>query len=124
MKDTLRRWLGSVIVAAKGPFKTEITYEEPHDARQFFKPDNLTIDVHVGVECVRVIYQTTYTRWWVPDELCTVYEVQGHAPPEIAEGLDARLLEKVTYPLLCNKFLEWTPFPFYYAIRAYLARLD
>jgi hypothetical protein len=116
--------MGSIIVAIKGPFKTTITFEEPQDARKFFSPDNLTIDAHVGVECIRVIYQTTYCRWWIPDEIRTAYVVKGQAPPEIAEGLDPRLLESVTYPLLCNKFLEWTPFPFYYAIRAYLARLD
>jgi hypothetical protein len=120
----LRQWMGSVIDLIKGPSKTSIHYGKAEDARTLLRPNNLTFDVQVGIECRRIVYLTEYKRWWIADQQMTMYEVQGHAPNHIAEGMDERLFERITYPLLCNKFLEWTPFPHYYAIRAYLARLD
>lgn len=124
MSGWLRCGLGSIIVSYKGPFKTTIYYDRAEEADDLIRPDNLHFDVPVGVRCQRVVYHTVYSRWWIRNETTTMYEVQGHAPLEIASGMDPRLFEKVVYPLLCNKFLEWTPFPYYYAIQAFLARLD
>lgn len=124
MISLLRRWLGSLIIAVKGPFKTVIYRENMEEASDILRPDNLQYDMRAGITCQRIVYHTQYHRWWIPDSYTTMYEVQGHAPAEIAEKMDARLFEKMIYPLLCTKFLEWTPFPFYYAMRAYLARLD
>jgi hypothetical protein len=131
MSGFIRRWLGSLILSWKGPFKTSIYYDRAEEASDLIRPDNLQFDVPAGITCQRVVYHTVYKRWWVPDETKTQYEVQGHAPKEFVEQregdakpLDPRLFEKVVYPLMCNKFLEWTPFPYYYAIQAFLARLD
>lgn len=91
---------------------------------QTVRPDGYPMDVKVGLECRRIVYKTIYKRWWVRNQINTVYEVQGFAPKEYEHLFNKAVFEKVTYPLLCTRLLLWTPFPLYYALRAYLERLE
>lgn len=80
-------------------------------------------DIDVGVTSRRIVFRTHYERWWMPDVTLVVFEVVGHVPEESKHLLDPRVLQPVTYPLLCNPLLKWTRYPHFYAINAYVDRI-
>jgi len=72
------------------------------------------------VTCSRIVYKTIYRRPWIPSTTHSLYHVEMHVPDEVRARYPAEYFESVTYPLLCNPWLEWTTYPHLCAIHAYL----
>ena len=115
--------LGELIDALIGP-STTCTYlgAFPHHSETLRSTVN-GHQIDVGVTSRRIVYRTHYKRWWMPDHTEVVYEVVGHVPEESKHLVDPRVLQPITYPLLCNPMLKWTRYPHFYAINAYLDRV-
>jgi len=115
--------VGSAMHWLLGPSVTTVT-EGPAKSRCVSIPTDTTDPwPQATVSCVRVIYRTQYTRWWVPNVNRTLYTVSMDVPPALRVRYGDELFEPVTYPLLCNHLLQWTTYPHLTAILAYLDAL-
>lgn len=75
------------------------------------------------ISCTRIVYKTRYRRFWVPNLTHSLYQVELNVPDEVRKRFPAEFFDTVTYPLLCNSWLEWTTYPHVCAIQAYLDTL-
>lgn len=82
---------------------------------------------HLTITSRRKTYVTTYRRRFLLGTRRkihrVVYEVSCTAPVDIQTQLDPAFFIPVTYPLLCNRLLQWTPYPHILAIHAFLERI-
>lgn len=114
--------LGELIDSFMGPSRTT----HVRDDRRFacFELES-TEDGPAGILTIRsqrLIYRTTFDRWYIPDVHRTVFEVVGLALPDQRRSLNPLLLQTVVFPALSISLLKWTRYPHYYAIHAYMDR--
>lgn len=119
----LRELFGELLDTLMGPSITRIHDGETKNATYKLSPTVNDPSIEIGVRSTQIIFETRYKRFWIPNRKRTVYEVVGFAPPEHQHLLDARLLEVITYPMLCHPLLRWTAYPHVYAIDAYVDRV-
>lgn len=79
--------------------------------------------LELTVVCKRIVYRTTYERWWMPSSRKSVFVVTGAVSGSQSDRVDPQCLEPVTYPMMSNWFLKWSEYPHYLAINAYLDRV-
>lgn len=110
------RWWGS-------NYTREFNYR-PESATQSLQSRVTEDGYHLTITSRRKTYVTTYRRWlFRVHRHRVVYEVVCTAPPEVKEKLDPIFFIPVTFPLLCNRLLQWTPYPHILAIHAFLERI-
>lgn len=112
--------VGAMIDWLLGPSSTS-TIQGPAKTRTLtIQSEGSGVWPRATLSCQRLVYKTQYKRWWVPTEHRTLYVVSMSVPDEVIERHGAEAFASVTYPLLCNYFLQWTTYPHVCAILAYL----
>lgn len=115
--------VGAFIDWLLGPSVTAKT-EGPSKTREISLPTDASNPwPQATVSCVRVIYRTHYSRWWVPTVQRTLYTVSIDVPSLLIERYGEAPFAPVSYPLLCNHLLQWTTYPHLCAIHTYLDEL-
>ena len=122
-KHTTLSRIGSFLHWLLGPSTTSVT-QGPIKTRTLSIPSDDTDEwPKATVICTRIVYRTSYKRRWVPAVHRTLYEVSIIVPPEVLAKYGQAHFQTTTYPLLCNRLLEWTTYPHICAILAYLDTL-
>ncbi len=104
----------SITTIAQGPTKTRTLTLRSEDRGDW---------PHIRISCTRVVYNTRYKRWWVAAINRTLYEVTVDVPEFLREKHGPEAFAPMTYPLLCNQWLQWTTYPHVRAILTYLDAL-
>lgn len=120
---TFLELVGGLIDRWRGSNFTRIYSGNKETEVHHLKSKVLEDDFFVTITSRRIIYLTTYRRWWIPNRRTTVYEVVCSASPEVRAKLDPIFFKPVIYPLLCSRLLQWTPYPHIYAIHAFLGQI-
>lgn len=117
--------IGEYYDALKGPSTTSVYPGQSRNEIYRISPNDAEgATFQIGFESRQIVYHTHYRRWWVPDERHSLFEVIGTAPMDVRPHIDPRLLDPVTYPMLCNRLLQWSRYPHVLAILAYLDRVQ
>lgn len=113
--SVLTRWFGEFLELLRGPGITEIVDGETvhRMVTVTYKSDALEYEI----SCKRIIYKTTYRRFWIPSSRFAVFSVCGR----VVDGQVHRSLERTEiYPDMSAFGLRETGYPHVRAISAYL----
>lgn len=123
MKKILAR-IGTLLNRLKGPRNTTILTDGSISQTYTVRLGDTESPVDIYVQSQRIIYRTTYARWWVPDVVQCVYQVCGYAADDVEyrSSIPAAYFETVHYPSLGGALLKWTDYPHLYAIHAFIDR--
>lgn len=114
---------GAVIDWLLGPAQSRVIQGSTRTRTLVMRSDHQADWPHGTITCSRIVYRTEYSRFWVPHTTHSLYQVETHVPDDVRQSYPVEYFETVTYPLLCNRWLEWTTYPHMCAIHAYLDAL-
>jgi hypothetical protein len=120
---TFMEHIGGLIDRIKGTSYTRTYTDVPRSEVHHVQSNIFGDEFSVTITSHRRIYLTTFRRWWIFNRRTTVYEVSCEAAADARSRLDPLFFTPVTYPLLCSRLLQWTPYPHIYAINAFLGQM-
>lgn len=118
----LLKAIGTVMESIKGPGTTIIQQGESLHRTATVTYDSASLVFEITSH--RVIYLSTYSRPWIPQDRRAVFEVEGKVIHGDASQVNPKLLEKVVFPNLSSRLLLHTEYPHIRAIGAYIDRVS
>ena len=121
--NVMMRTTGILVDWIKGPSTTIVYDGKSQSSVEHLRPDVSAEGIDLELQARQIVFHTRYQRRWIPDMKHAVYEVVGTVNEDKRHLFDPKLFETVTYPMLCNRLLSFTRYPYFYAMLAHLNRV-